>query len=347
MCNEFCTLFDVNYLPRGLALYRSLAATMERFRLHVYCMDDRTHDLLCRLDLPGLEPVALGELEVDDQELLRVKGDRDAVEYCWTATPAICLHSLARNPELESITYLDADLMFFSDPAPLFDEMGADSVAIVPHRYEPFYRYLEELSGTYNVAWLTFRRDDDGLRVLRWWHDRCIEWCYRRHEAGKFGDQKYLDDWPQRFSGVHVLEHPGGGLAPWNVTAYHLDERDGEVLVDGLPLVFFHYHALRLHRGLAALSRLGLLGDEYHLYPSSPPIVWRAGNPIGARELELVWRPYLAALADALALVRTVEPGFSAVFETVPPGQLAARVVRSLLPAPIRATLRRGRRFLT
>ena len=79
----------------------------------------------------------------------------------------------------------------------------------------------------YNVQFMTFRRDARGLEALHWWRDRCIEWCYYRVEDGKLGDQKYLDDWPERFDGVHVLEHPGGGLAPWNVENYELARRNG------------------------------------------------------------------------------------------------------------------------
>ena len=76
----------------------------------------------------------------------------------------------------------------------------------------------------YNVEWVTFRRDPDGLEALNWWHDRCIEWCYQRAEDGKMGDQKYLDDWLVRFERVHVVRHPGAGLAPWNVKAHRLGE---------------------------------------------------------------------------------------------------------------------------
>ena len=65
-------------------------------------------------------------------------------------------------------------------------------------------------------------RDERGIAALRWWHDRCVEWCYQRFEDGKFGDQKYLDDWPDRFAGVHVVDHPGVGLAPWNVSRHEL-----------------------------------------------------------------------------------------------------------------------------
>ncbi len=54
---------------------------------------------------------------------------------------------------------------------------------------------------------MTFKRNDGEL-VRSWWEERCLEWCYARFEDGKFGDQKYLDDWTSRFNKqVHVLKN--------------------------------------------------------------------------------------------------------------------------------------------
>src|SRR5262249_52162136 len=151
----------------------------------------------------------------------------------------------------------------------------------------------QEMNGIYNVQFLTFRRDERGLAALNWWHDRCIEWCYYRLEDGKLGDQKYLDDWPERFEGVHVLRHKGGGLAPWNITQSDVRGSDGRVLVDDDPLVFFHYHRVRL------------LDDGR--YDWAPP-----GYRITRRNRRLVYDPYLGALDEARAIVRDVDPEFRA-----------------------------------
>ena len=140
---------------------------------------------------------------------------------------------------------------------------------------------------------MTFRRDERGLAALRWWHDRCVEWCYLRLEDGKFADQKYLDDWPERFQGVHVLRHPGGGLAPWNLDRHTLSREDGQVLVDGEPLVFFHFHRVRMR-----------VDGGYD---------WRAHGYLGLGTAgELVYGPYLAALDAAKRRVRAVDPSFDA-----------------------------------
>jgi len=310
MAYEFCTLFDANYLTRGLALHRSLAESCPDFRLRVFCTDRKTEEVLRALALPKLVVISLDELERHDPALAGVKDDRTPVEYCWTATPAICLYTLETEPELSEITYLDADVMLFDDPAPLFEELGSDSVLIVPHRYAPEHRGKEAASGIYNVEWLTFRRDERGLEALRWWHDRCIEWCYNRVEDGKMGDQKYLDDWPERFEGVHVLRHPGGGLAPWNVTSHELRSAGGRLEVDGEPLVFYHHHALGLYEPTPG-ARLAVMLRVLWTGPGRLGTLWWTHYRVSKTERALVWNPYLRSLDDQIELVRAIDPRLS------------------------------------
>jgi len=340
---QFCTLFDINYLPRGLVLYRSLERTGTDFRLHVFCMDEESEQVLRRLSLPRLVVVPLRELERHDPALLSVKPTRTQVEYCWTATPAVCLYVLDAYPDAAEVTYLDADLMFFSSPEALFDEMGDAATMIVPHRYAPEHRWKEPESGTFNVEWLTFRRDSDGLAALQWWHDRCIEWCYFRVEDGKMGDQKYLDEFPSRFGRVHVLEHPGGGLAPWNVTNHKLDGTPEHVLVDGRPLVFFHYHSLRLYApGLTARLAAALRYVRPGVAPV--PLPWTSNYDVPQFERRLVWYPYLRAIGRELELLRvegrTELPGV----QPVPVRELASRTGRAVARRVKRGGLAVGRK---
>ena len=82
--------------------------------------------------------------------------------------------------------------------------------------------------GLYNVGWVSVRRRDDGIAALRWWRERCIEWCYDRVEGDRFADQRYLDRLPEMFSGIHVISHLGANLAPWNFADCRLEWNDGE-----------------------------------------------------------------------------------------------------------------------
>lgn len=238
---HFCTYFDRNYLRRGLALYRSLVDHAKPFRLWVLCFDDPVFDVLHQLDLPELIPISLRDFEKRHPEFLETKSSRSRIEYYFTSTPSLILDILESNPEVEAITYLDADLFFFSDPSSVYEELKEGSVLIVEHRFPP--RLAERvIYGIYNVGFLAFRGDETGMECLHWWRDRCLEWCYDRLEAGRFADQKYLDDWPTRFPGVVVLQHKGGGLAPWNISNASLRIVEGRVLVDSDPLMFFHFH---------------------------------------------------------------------------------------------------------
>jgi hypothetical protein len=115
---------------------------------------------------------------------------------------------------------------------------------------------------------MTFKNTENGLKVLNWWRDACLEWCYNRFEDGKFGDQKYLDDWTHKFSGVHVLEHLGGGVAPWNLQQYQL--LSGHKMLETktgkyFNLIFFHFHDIKIINGNFQYINL-LSYDKSYLY---------------------------------------------------------------------------------
>ncbi len=247
---NFCTLFNSTYLTRGLAMYQSLDKYCLDFHLYIIAFDQLCYDTLNELELQNATIISLDEFE--SAELLRVKYSRTATEYCWTCTPMSLDYCLNRF-KLSSCTYIDADLLFFSDPVVLLREMGNQSVLITEHRYSEQYDQTE-ISGKYCVQFVCIKNDERGQKVLQWWKEACLDWCYNRVEDNKFGDQKYLDDWCQRFEGVHELQHLGGGVAPWNMQQYDF-MLDGKQLVGRetatgkiFEVVFFHFHCFRYHK---------------------------------------------------------------------------------------------------
>jgi hypothetical protein len=246
---NFCTLFDSNYLSRGLALFESLKKTTTDFHLFVVAFDEECYDYLRKLDYKDLTPVSLTDFE--DEKLKRVKSGRTTAEYCWTCTPSIILYCVEKF-QLPSCTYVDADMIFYQSPQILFDELTDQSIIISEHRYTRDYD-VSATHGIYCVQFMYFKNDQSGLNALSWWRDRCIEWCFAYLEDGKFGDQKYLDDWRERFPGVHVMQNPGGGLAPWNIQQYLVEDKNGRVFITDkqkattAPMVFYHFHGLKFY----------------------------------------------------------------------------------------------------
>lgn len=240
----FCTYFDQNYLQRGLALYHSLQEHCPAFKLWVLCMDNTTFEILEKLHLPDLHPISLEEFERNDELLLSAKQNRSKIEYYFTCTPSLPLYILYNCNEVNLITYLDADLFFFSDPAPLFIEMNHKSICIINHRFPERLKHLESY-GIYNVGWLSFRKDKTGMECLNWWRNLCLEWCYDRVEEDRFADQKYLDRFPERYGNNIILQHKGANVAPWNIENHILNKKGTTVYVGDHPLLFFHFQGFK------------------------------------------------------------------------------------------------------
>lgn len=242
--NHYCTYFDRRYAQPGLAMWLSLKRCDAAAVLWVLCLDDATAELVRGQAEPDLRAVPLAELEAADPALAAVRSRRTWVEYVFTLSPCLPRHLLGREPGLAVITYVDADMAFFSAPTALSEAMRGANVLVVGHRFPAFLRQCE-VRGRFNVGILGFRNNAVGRACLDDWRVRCLEWCHDRVEPGRYADQKYLDAWPGRFPGTIECRHPGVNLAPWNWLSHDCRLAGGRMWVDGKPLVAFHFARFR------------------------------------------------------------------------------------------------------
>lgn len=277
---HFVTLFDNNYLPIGLALYRSLLDKQQPFHLWVLCMDDLVEQNLLKLALPSISLIPLRDVE--DAALLAVKPLRNRAEYCWTLTPFTPQFVFDRDLTIERVTYLDADIFFFDKPSILIDEFEKSEkhVLVTEHAYDPQYD-KSRASGKFCVQFMTFRKTEYAIRVMRWWQEKCLEWCYEKPNADRLGDQKYLDQWPALFGDyIHILQQKEKTLAPWNIRYYETRQDK-----PARP-VLYHYHGFRI-----------ISHDIALLY---------SGYRIG-KSLDYIYKPYLDCISNIFLILERAE----------------------------------------
>ncbi len=276
----YCSYSDFNYLPRLLSLLDSLVSFGDSSDTLILALDDSTNDFFALHPRTGVRAVSLSELEAKFPELNKIKDSRSKMEYVFTLTPFVMKFALENSENDELVAYLDADLFFFDNPEAIFQSMGGSDIGIIPHHYpdelaKPLAKY-----GNFNVGLVAIRNSASGNECLDWWASRCLEWCGDEPLEGKYADQGYLDQFPNLFEGVKVLENRGFNLAPWNTRGQViLTDSEGRVtLGDHTPLTFFHFHGLKRFGKWMVTSQLN------YRSPASKSLV------------EQVYKPYLRVL---------------------------------------------------
>jgi hypothetical protein len=269
---RFFTVFDKNYTARGLIMLESLRRVC-RAPLHVtvLALDNETAravrhqaDEILRVD------------DLGDAEFAASKSNRPHAEFCWSAAAVLSAFMLRRADLGEIVVYVDADLYFFADPSALIAEMGSDkNILIHPHRFSPDLAGKEKAAGIFNVGLVGFRTGSEARACVARWRDQVLASCTLDPERGLCGDQGYLDEWPALYPGLQIMEHIGGGAAPWNITAYRVTGSPGSPSVDGMPIVFYHFHQLRTidvgpHRFLGVAYASG-----YFFSPAIKALIYR------------------------------------------------------------------------
>lgn len=282
MTNIYCTYFNESYLNRGIVLYRSLRKFVPDSILEVLCIDDNTYDFFVKRtsQFPGVIPCRVADFESRHPDLVAVKPTRTFLEYLFTCSSVWTSDVAARNQQADFITYLDADMMLFSSPAPVLEKMDGKDILICAHNYANPTTPETYAPGVFNVGWLTFRTSSVGMECLTQWAKDCIEWCYDRVEGNKYADQKYLDAWPARYGDKLMIAPRTLDYGPWGIRKNDLSRVDNTPCVQGEPIIAFHYSGLRIL-------------DEKH-YTTTCAFAYQT-----ATILKLIYDPYVKSLQES------------------------------------------------
>jgi hypothetical protein len=256
---DFCTHFSSNYIPQGLALISSVKKHYPVSKIWVMPLDEMTRFTLTTLNIENVSLLNRSE----DQELFAnfdcFQLTRSFAESVFSIKPQVIECVMKKSQENETIFYMDADTFMF---APLKFSVSSDkqSIFLSPHYFTPMS--IKSLnSGEYNAGLVGFRNNDYGRLSIRHWISLCKEWCFVVPDAGRYADQKYLEEiskkWKQE---VEILEY-GNNFGPWSfANNLRVESRNQDIYINGKKLVSFHFHGLRIGR-MVIRSGVSMYGD--------------------------------------------------------------------------------------
>lgn len=289
MGNVFCVILSKYRIYQGIALYRSIEYNYKNFKVFILCIDEETYQLCKELNLS--KAILLRDKDLKDERLIVAKEERRLNEYCWTLKPFFLEYVLDKYPSIENAVYLDADICFFSDPSPIFEDNKSYCIQLSEHDFQEPNASVEKVCGKYNSGFIVFKNCKTSLDALIWWQDKCIEWCKDGVDEGRFGDQKYIELFPILYDGVYPIITPGVNIAPWNESKYQYCNRNGKVYIDNNKLVCYHFCGFRiLNKNLYSL----VIGSQ--------------------KPIPFIHTPYAIVLQEVISDIDSISPDFDGCF---------------------------------
>lgn len=234
------TVVTPNYLAHGLSLRESFQHHHPGHDLYICVIGRET-------DLPGTAPDKSHFINaIQDGRIEAMLQQYTAFEMSCAVKPFFASLLFDSIPGLEHLIYLDGDIMVFGN----FRSPARAAITISPHRIKeigflPEPHPLSDISlnrfGVFNAGYFEVMKQEEGLRFLEWWKQLMSNLCYNQPDDHLFVDQLWLNCIPAFFENVFINRHPGYNLAYWNLIERELTGQDGQWLVNGAPLVFYHY----------------------------------------------------------------------------------------------------------
>jgi hypothetical protein len=242
------TVCSLNRLGQVLVLGKSLLEFNPGYSYHVGLADEIA-GRIDPADYPWITFTTLSELNIRDQD--KFTHQYDAFELSCALKAFYGKYLMEKfNPEI--LLYLDTDMCIYHDFGSIEEKLKNTSILLSPHFVSPIPsdgkhpREREVLnSGLYNGGFIGLRNDGNAGAFLAWWESRLYDQGFNNVCEGMMVDQLWLNLVPLYFDNVASLGHPGCNLAYWNMHERELTLEGNKFLVNGQPLIFYHFSGYR------------------------------------------------------------------------------------------------------
>ena len=239
------TIVSCNYIAYAVTLMQSVREFHPEADRFIVLADSYR-------EFPGLDAAA--ELifcdEIGIELISNMQLWYSVIEFNTAIKPFVFRHLFDRFA-YDEVVYLDPDILLFRPMAEVFDGLGAHNIVLIPHIMEPLQDGKEPSdlsimkSGVYNLGFLGVRNDPEARALIAWWGERCYLHCRVDVAGHMFTDQRWMDLAPTFVPNPLILRHPGYNVAYWNLAHRRIEQDgDGTWLVNGGPLVFFHFSGI-------------------------------------------------------------------------------------------------------
>lgn len=115
----YCTLFDINYIIKGIIMLLSLIQCSQDLKIYVLALDEETEKIIRDYQFDNIIVIKFSDFINNNSTL---KKEKTNTEFCWSCSANLIRYVFDYYHE-EYCTYIDADMYFYSDPSCLIDEM--------------------------------------------------------------------------------------------------------------------------------------------------------------------------------------------------------------------------------
>jgi hypothetical protein len=237
------TLCSVNYLAQAKTLFESLGQTNPEWQFVIGLVDKQ--DKNTDLSFLGCDVLPVEELAIEGFN--KMVQQYTIIELLTSVKPFYFEWLFNHHPAVENIVYFDPDIMIFQPLTALQKNLEHFDIILTPHFTHPIDDTClpTELhvmqTGIFNLGFLALKRAANTFNMLHWWQSRLKDNCVIDLSRGLFVDQLWANLVPAYFDKVLIEKKPGYNMAHWNLHERRLEQKNGEWLVNGEPLVFFHF----------------------------------------------------------------------------------------------------------